>query len=153
MQNRLRYCVCPVSINGQICKHTKEFAYPSWLGWSSRKKLSRKNYPQCVVWTVRFTVLFVLLIILRNAMNLQNRSRHTYGAGLNDMQILNNKYLKSCEPLHLECNDSVVWEYTLAQSKVTDSIPVQIGSHILSLSKLHLLKVRYSFVIIFYHFS
>ena len=85
-------------------------------------------------------------------MNLQKRSRHTYGAGLNDMAILNNKYLKSCEPLHLESNDSVVWEYTLAQSKVTDSIPVQIGSHILSLSKLHLLKVGYFFVNIFYHF-
>ena len=82
-------------------------------------------------------------------MNMQNRSRHTYGAGLNDMSILNNKYLKSCQPLFLESTDEVVWEYTLAQSKVTDSIAVHIGAHILSLSKLHLLKVSHSFVNMF----
>ena len=89
--------------------------------------------------------LYLNYIISRNAMNLLRRSRHKYGAGLSDMQILNNKYLKYVQPLHLEDSDEVVWEYTLTQSKVTDAIAVHIGSHILSLSKLHLLKVCFLF--------
>lgn len=97
--------------------------------------------------------LFLSHVQFRNAMNLQNRTRQTYGAGLDDMSIINNKFLKTCQPLFLESDDSVVWEYTLAQSKIIDKIAIHIGSHILSLSKLHLLKVSHFFVIIFYHFS
>ena len=52
------------------------------------------------------------------------------------LQILNNKYLKYVQPLHLEDSDEVVWEYTLTQSKVTDCIAVHIGSHILSLMRI-----------------
>ena len=76
-----------------------------------------------------------------NAMNLQNRNRYAFGAGLSDMSMLNNKYLKSCQPLHMEDSEEVVWEYTFSQSKVTDSIAIHVGQWILSLSKLHILKV------------
>ena len=79
----------------------------------------------------------------RNAMNLSKRSRHQYGSGLNDMEFMNHKFLKYVTPLNCEESTVSSWEYTFAQKSYTDTIPVHLGSWVLTTSKLHLLEVKY----------
>ena len=77
----------------------------------------------------------------RNCMNYEKRSKQIYSNGLQDTQLLNNRYLKYVEPILSEGSSVATWEYTLRQKNYTDVVPVSLGSWILSASKLHVLKV------------